>query len=80
MIIEPTQITEYGVTFNELIYVSDFWACGYILGSTQILLITSETEPMPAGSKIYSLLTGFASDSYEGLLAEIANRGLILNA
>jgi len=76
MIIEPTQITQDGVTFNQLTYAGQFWAVGYD-DSLNIQLYTKETEPLEAGTKVNGQLNGFGATTYTELIAEISNRGLI---
>ena len=78
MIIEKTIIVKENVTYNNLTHTSEFWACGYTTGTTQILLINSEDEPTGANLHIGSGLDGFGATSYAELLAEIINRGLIM--
>lgn len=79
MIIEPTQETKNGVTFNVLTYIEDYFACGYEAESKQIVLMSpDENKPQPAGSKTMGLLSGFGTNSFPELLQEIESRGLIL--
>jgi hypothetical protein len=81
MIIEPTEVTEYGETFNRLTHSSPFFAVGYD-DSLIIMLITdyNEEEPnngaLPAGSKVNGLLNGFGCEDFQELEQEISNRNL----
>lgn len=77
MIIEPTQITVGDRTFNDLTHIEPFWACGYVEGTKEILLINSEDEPTGANEHISSMLDGFGSDEWAEFNEEIDNRGLI---
>ena len=55
-----------------------FFACGYIQGTTDILKMTWEYEPVQPPNSIDgpSILDGFASDDWDEFDQEITNRGL----
>lgn len=78
MIIKTTIVTVAGVTYNSLTYSKNFWACWCKKGTVQIVLMTPDWEPMYAKSKTGTLLEGFGSTTYAGLLTEIKKRGFDL--
>jgi len=79
MIIEPTIVTENGVTFNSLTHTEPYYAVGHKEGNLNIELMSpDEDTPQPANSKTESLLIGFGATSWQELLDEIANQGLII--
>lgn len=76
MIIEPIEITENGLTFNQITYAGLYWVCLYKEGETQIKIQTDEESPQPVNSKTKTLLTGFGATTYQEMLDEIIERGL----
>lgn len=83
MIIEPTQqnvTSSEGVNFiqNSLTHAFDFWALGYLPGTIEILLICEEEQPITGGQTVTSKLEGFGATSYQELITEAQNRGLIM--
>ena len=77
-IIEQTEITECGVTFNKITHTEPYYIVLYLVGDLEIKVIsTGEESPNIPDSKTESLLTGFGSDNWAELNEEIDARGLI---
>ena len=76
MIIEPTQHIHNGKIWYEIINTGNpYWACGYTSDNV-IRLISPEDEPI-ISKALASWLNGFGASTYQELLDEIENRGLI---
>jgi len=80
MIINYTRVPASGTFhYNQLTHTSAFYSCGYIDGTTDILLMnTDEDCPTPANTVIRSSLVGFGSPDWDDLIQEINDEGLTI--
>jgi len=75
MIVNPTVTTD---NYKKLKMEVPFWACGYLEGTTEILKITPQDNPVQPPNSINGPinLDGFACDDWDDFNTEIDNRGL----
>ena len=76
MIINPILING----FKRLKMDEPFFCCGYVEGTSQILLMNTEATPINPPNHVDGniMLDGFASNIWEEFMQEVNNRGLIL--
>lgn len=77
MIIETEEVTENGVTFNQLTYDKPFYALAYFEDTKEVFLLTPENQPLHGKDKAGSLDQGLGGTDRDELIAEGLKRGLI---
>jgi len=80
MTINYTRVPASGTfQYNELTHTSDYYSCGYVDGTTNILLMNINEEcPTAANTVIRSSLVGFGNTVWADFIQEISNQGLTI--